>query len=205
MIRSLRFLVGLGAVAGLTSGCLQLGLDGSGSSGSDSSGTGSKAGDDDEEDDDPEVEKGSCNAWKVSYCHAVDECGAFGDEKDCETDVGYVVCHEEAPYAKCQKDIESALKQNACKKLPDDCGPKDIADRREPTLACERIYEAICEWSFYCGTELSVESCLASLQASTPCGGFTAVLPGVDECIAAYRSLGCGDPSPDICYGILRY
>lgn len=154
---------------------------------------------------DYEAEPGSCNDWKISYCEAVEECSAFSTTEDCQLDLGYVRCHEDAPYTSCQERIDKALDEKSCKELPDDCNPADIADRTIPTQECRAIQDAICEFNLFCGYEFSTESCLASLETSAPCGAFTAVLPESESCVEAISMLGCSDPIPTICSGVLRY
>lgn len=186
---------------GAMMGCLPIDLGTGGSTG-----TGGQSASDDkgEERPDYDVEPGSCDAWKVAYCEAVDECSAFESHADCAERVGYVRCAEEAPIQRCQKDIEKALDKKACKKLPDDCDPEEIADRTVPTRACRALYEAVCEWAYFCGLESSIESCSMGLSLATPCDQFTAVLPGLDECLDGYRKLACDERAPSACEGLLR-
>jgi len=152
-----------------------------------------------------EAEPGSCNDWKISYCEAVEECSAFSTSADCQLDLGYVRCHEDAPFTSCQERIDEAVRSKSCEELPDDCNPSEIADRSVPTRECRAIHDAICEFNLFCGYEFSTESCLASLETSSPCGAFTAVLPESEACIDAISTLGCSDPFPGICAGVLRY
>ncbi len=180
------------------SACTQLqpGLEGAGAEATGGSGSDREA-----DDEDPvESNGGSCNDWKVSYCNAVDRC-SFDSRDECEWDVGFMYCAEGAPAASCAAKIDAA----DCDSMPDDCGPEALADRTFPRQACERIYAAICEWSFFCGGELSVDSCLASLDTGAPCSQFTAALHVVDECVNAYQVLACDEPMPAICMGILRH
>lgn len=187
---------------GLVSGCEEFGLPG-GSSASEPA---------DQEDDtggkdttrEYSAEPGSCNDWKISYCEAVESCSAFSTQKECEVDVGYVRCAQDAPFGSCRARIDKALAEGACDELPTDCDPVEIADRSVPASECGDIYGAICEFGYFCGAELSIESCLASLQASSPCSQFTAVLPQSEACVDAISVQGCGDPLPAICTGVLR-
>lgn len=182
-------------VAGLLPGCLQLGL-GSGSNG----GSGSPS-----EPEDPDVEEGTCDAWKVSYCKAVARCSSFERRQECEDDVGYVICFPDADTAGCQKEIEAALDDDACEELPTDCGPNELADRTEPFAACRDIYEAICEWNIACTLFESLDGCITRLETDAPCSDYTAALyPNVEPCIEAYRRLSCGDSPPAECDHVLR-
>lgn len=180
----------LGAL-GLLPGCLEIGLNPQDSS-------------EEEPGEDGEWPAGSCEAWKVSYCRAMDQCGAFGQSSDCELDVGYVQCAEDADFASCQKKIDRALKKKSCESLPRGCGPQQIADRTGPGAICQALRQEICEHSLYCGTELSLETCLASLELQAPCSEYTAVLPEAEECLRSYQRLSCGATLPSACQGILR-
>lgn len=164
-------------------------------------GTGPSDGADDGENpgDREPVEPGSCNAWKVSYCDAVSRC-SFGTRQECEIDVGYVMCREDAPVAECAEAIEEA----SCGDMPSGCSPTSIADRSLPTEVCQELQTEICEWSLYCGYDFSLEGCQIDLAAAQPCGEFTAVLPGYEECLADYRRLPCDVQVPPSCEGLLR-
>lgn len=145
-----------------------------------------------------------CGDWKIQYCRAVKACGAFGQDSDCELDVGYVECAADAEMAACASEIEKALEADECADLPDDCDPEEIADRTRPAELCDRIYDAICEWSLFCGAELSLDSCRASLELENPCVEFTAALPEAEACETTYRTLACGEGLPEPCQGVLR-
>ncbi len=147
----------------------------------------------------PDAEPGSCNAWKISLCDAVTRC-SFNTEEECETDVGYVMCQDDAPLARCARELEDA----DCDELPKDCEARDIADRSLPGQVCQDLQEASCEWSLTCGYELSLESCLANQAAAQPCSEFTAVLPGYEDCLEAVRFLPCDGTLPASCQGLLR-
>lgn len=179
---------------GLPSGCLAVELEepagGTGGGGLD--------GDRDAEDREP-VEPGSCNDWKVSYCDAVSRC-SFGTRQECEIDVGYLMCREDAPFAECAQAIGEA----SCGNMPPGCGPADIADRTLPREVCQELQKEICEWRLYCGYDFSLEGCQINLAAAQPCGEFTAVLPGYEECLADYRRLPCDVEVPSSCEGLLR-
>lgn len=181
----------------LIAGCLPVELEQSGQEGS-----GGTGGDDDDDDVDPDrepPEPGSCNSWKVSYCDAVARC-SFGTRKECETDVGYVMCLEDAPFGECAEAIDEA----SCGDMPAQCDPADIADRTLPTAVCQELQKEICEWSLFCGYDFSLEGCEADLARAQPCGEFTAVLPGYEECLADYKTLPCDVQLPPSCEGLLR-
>lgn len=183
----------------LTFGCLGMKLGGNqGGDDEDSDMGGAKAG------PTPDVEPGSCDAWKVSYCKAVRACNAFETYDACAERVGYVRCLDDAPFGKCQKALDAAVEKEKCEDLPKECGPMDLADRKEPVAACRSLYQAVCEWAFFCGIEVSEESCRQGLEISAPCANFTAVLPSAKKCIDAYKILGCFEPQPEICQGVLR-
>ncbi len=150
-------------------------------------------------DDGPTADPGTCNAWKISFCDASTRC-SFNTEEECEADVGYVMCKADAPFAACAEALDDA----DCDELPKGCDPRDIADRSLPTQVCQDLQAATCEWSLTCGYELSYESCVASQAQAQPCGEFTAVLPGYEDCLAAYRTLPCDGTLPESCQGILR-
>lgn len=175
-------------------GCVPVGLeepvDGTGGASQGSGGSGS--------DLEP-PEPGTCNAWKVSYCKAVARC-SFDSRAKCETDVGYVMCLEDAPFGACAKALDEAK----CDEMPDHCGPQTIADRTLPTSVCRDMQREICEWSLYCGYEFSLEGCQATLAQAQPCGEFTAVLPGYEQCLLDWRTLPCDVQMPPSCEGILR-
>lgn len=200
---SLISLVGWCSCTSLLLGCEEFGLPGSAPDAQETSSEDSE--DRDRQSVQFSAEPGSCNDWKISYCEAVEECSAFSTTEECQIDVGYVRCASGAPFKDCQERIDAAVSEGACSELPDDCNPAQIADRTVPQQACKDIYGAICELGFFCGSELSIESCLASLQTSTPCEQFTAVLPESEECIDALSVQACGDPLPPICNGVLRY
>lgn len=184
----------MGLAACALGGCLQVELDEMGPGGS----GGASTGNGDAPDREP-VEPGSCNAWKVSYCDAVTRC-SFGARQECEADVGYVMCQDDAPVGACAEALDEA----SCGKMPKDCTPADIADRTLPTAVCRALHEEICEWSLYCGYEYSLEGCQVNLARTQPCHEFTAVLPGYEECLAAYRTLPCDVATPPGCEGLLR-
>lgn len=152
-----------------------------------------------------EAEPGSCNAWKISYCEAIEQCSAFATQQDCQVDVGYVRCLSDAPVERCGEEIDAALKKDACEELPTDCTPQQLADRTVPRQLCQDIYQELCEFDFFCGATVSTETCVASLETSTPCTSFTAVLPQGENCVAAIRRLSCGDALPQECVEVLRY
>lgn len=184
----------------LTFGCLGMRIGGSQSDGDadDSEMGGANPG------PTPNVEPGTCDGWKVSYCKAVRACNAFETYDACTERLGYVRCLDDAPFSRCQKEIDAAVEKNKCEDLPEDCETVDIADRKEPVRVCRLLYQAACEWAFFCGIEVSEESCRQGLEFSNPCSNFTAVLPGADQCVDAYKVLGCFEPQPEICQGILR-
>lgn len=164
-------------------------------------------GEDEDADDDQEytAEPGSCNAWKISYCKAIDECDAFSSQEECEIDVGYVRCLDSAPVAKCVDDIDSALEKNKCGNLPSECTPEYIADRTIPTALCGEIYRAMCDFNVFCGLETSVESCISAMNVGAPCTEFTAAWPGAEVCPDLIDQMGCNAQIPSECVGVLRY
>jgi hypothetical protein len=157
-----------------------------------------------ESEPDPDVVEGSCDAWKVAYCKAIAACSAFESEKDCQIRVGYIACLGDAPLGSCEKKIKTALSDKKCDDLPSGCDPPDVADRSVPTRACKDLYQAICERSFFCGFETSIETCEESLELSQPCSSFTALLPTFDDCLARVQEQSCQDVSPDSCQGVLQ-
>lgn len=152
-----------------------------------------------------EGEPGTCDAWKISYCEAIEQCSAFATHEDCQLDVGYVRCAETAPVGRCEAEIDEALAADDCDALPRDCTPQVIADRTIPSQICGDIYEALCEHDFFCGAAVSIETCVSSLQASTPCSEYTAVLPQGEDCPGAIGLISCGDDLPATCMAVLRY
>jgi hypothetical protein len=200
---SLVSLTGLLSCTSLLLGCEEFGLPGSAPDVVDEGSE--ESSDRDRESVQPSAEPGSCNDWKISYCEAVEECSAFSTTEECQIDLGFVRCASNAPFKDCQERIDAAIAGGVCSDLPTDCNPEQIADRTLPAQACQDIYGAICELGFFCGSELSFESCLASLLTSTPCDQFTAVLPESEQCIDALSVQACGDPLPPICNGVLRY
>lgn len=183
------------ALSSATTGCMELGMGGTGSNGGgDSSGNGDSDGD-----------GASCNDWKVAYCEALEECSAFSSRDECENDVGYVVCKEGAPVGKCHSEIRSALREGACSALPgSECTPEEVADRTAPKAACEALHAEVCELQLYCGLTYTTEECRSELSAADPCSNYYAVWPGIDACLEAYPKLGCHDSLPEVCMGILR-
>jgi hypothetical protein len=111
----------------VTFGCL--GMRVGGSQDDDSSMGGAKA------DPRPDVEPGSCNGWKVSYCDAVKTCQSSQAAERCKATVGYVRCLDDAPVGRCAKEIDKTVASEKCA-LPEDCHPGDIADRRKTPAAC---------------------------------------------------------------------
>lgn len=158
----------------------------------------------DDHTDYPDVEDGTCSSWKFAYCDAIAACSAFETRQECEFDLGWLVCTEDAPLAKCQTKIEAALKNDDCEALPQDCTPDEIADRTLPHELCQEIHVALCEYRLYCGLELSLEGCVETLDRVEPCDSFTSFLPTAVDCADAYDMLGCGQPMPQVCAGSLR-
>jgi hypothetical protein len=167
---------------------------GNGGGGSASGGSGS----------DPDVDEGTCDAWKVTYCKAVKACSAFETEAECEIRIGYIECLEDAPVGSCEEKINDALSAKKCEKLPTGCDPAEIADRSEPKKACEDLYYAFCERSFFCGFESSIDGCVNGFELSQPCSSFTAVLPTYDTCLGEVLDQSCEDPTPESCQGVLQ-
>ena len=196
------------------SGCLEIGLPGlTGSGGDDESEAESESDDSDSSKgssattpgDESSPEEGSCDAWKISYCDAVAACESFADREECENDVGFLVCHPEAPIARCQKEIDAALDADECRELPGaECTPERVADRSYAVAACQAMHQEVCEWSLFCGIEQSYESCLANQDAADPCTEYFAVWPGIDPCLQGLSRLACNEPLPDVCRGIFR-
>lgn len=153
----------------------------------------------DEDDDNAAVQDGTCSAWKVSYCEGVDLCGSVTEKNDCKDDVGYVMCLQGAPYAACQDKLDEVVAEDKCEDWPKSCGPKDIADRKDPTAACKQLHAQKCEWLLYCGGQTSIEECEATLEAAEPCAGFTAVLPAAPDCIDRFAVLQCDEGVPNEC------
>jgi hypothetical protein len=156
-------------------------------------------------DRDFEGDPGTCDAWKISYCDAIEQCSAFATHEDCQVDVGYVRCHEDAPLGSCEEEINEALADDDCQALPSDCTPQEIADRTVPAQICRDIYTALCEHDFFCGVTVSIETCVGALQTSSPCSEYTAVLPQGEDCPEAIELLACGDGLPAVCVEVLRY
>lgn len=154
---------------------------------------------DDEDEDDDAVQSGTCAAWKVSYCEAVDQCGSVAEKNECKLDVGYVQCLADAPYAACQDKLDAVVEDEACDDWPKRCEPQDIADRRTPTAACKELHAQKCEWLLYCGAQTSLEECVATLDAAEPCTAFTAVLPAAQECSDRFAVLQCDEAIPSEC------
>lgn len=148
--------------------------------------------------------EGTCHGWKFAYCEAIAQCDAFSSREQCEVDVGYVICREDAPLGECEAAIDAALEADRCEDLPPECSPTYIADRSTPQKLCEEMQAAICEYGLYCGLELSEDGCLDSLARTEPCSDFTAALPGAYECADAYSMLSCGSAMPEVCRGALR-
>ncbi len=188
----------------LTASCDQFGLPFGG--GGESEGDGEEA---DPKDGKPDrgftAEPGSCNAWKISYCNAIEECDAFSSHEECQIDVGYVRCLDSAPVAKCADEIDRALEKKKCGELPSECTPQKVADRTVPTQLCEEIYRAMCDFNVFCGLEISVESCIAAMNVGAPCTEFTAAWPGAEVCPDLIDQMGCRAQIPSECVGVLRY
>ncbi|OQX70177.1 MAG: hypothetical protein B6A08_01500 [Sorangiineae bacterium NIC37A_2] len=177
----------------VTFGCL--GMRVGGSQDDDSSMGGAKA------DPRPDVEPGSCNGWKVSYCDAVKTCQSSQAAERCKATVGYVRCLDDAPVGRCAKEIDKTVASEKCA-LPEDCHPGDIADRRQAVAACRDLYQAACEWGFFCGFYLSEDSCRVQFEFQQTCSEALAVLPDAEKCLRAYQTLGCFEPLPAECPGI---
>jgi hypothetical protein len=175
-------------------GCAQPGMGGgSRDDGADESGT------EPSEDSRDDGVDGTCSAWKVSYCGAVEHCGSVSERNECESDVGYVRCLSAAPVASCQEALDAVVSEDDCSDWPKACEPSDIADRAEPAAACQRLHAQKCEWLLYCGSQTSLEACEATLEASEPCSSFTAVLPAADACLDRFATLQCDEPVPSEC------
>lgn len=150
----------------------------------------------------PDVEPGTCDSWKVSYCNAIKACQSDYAFEVCKETVGYVRCLDDAPVGRCTKEIDASVDEKECD-LPDECEPAAIADRREPVAACRKLYQAACEWGFFCGHYLSEEACRLSGDSEVSCSRAIAVLPSNQSCIFAYQTLGCWDARPEACPGLL--
>ncbi|MCH2107955.1 MAG: hypothetical protein MK135_01390 [Polyangiaceae bacterium] len=147
---------------------------------------------------------GTCNGWKLAYCDAVVTCSAFSARQECEDQIGYLICKDDAPYARCEAEIRAAVEADDCDALPTDCNPQDLADREAPIAACQEIADAHCEWALTCGFELNYDSCRAELQATSPCENYTAVNPGLEECLQSYLTRSCDGDVPEACLGLLQ-
>ena len=152
----------------------------------------------------PDAPAGTCTAWKYAYCDAIIACSAFIDKDQCELDVGWLVCRDDAPLEKCETAIRTALGEDDCDELPVECGPSAIADRAPVVELCEEIHNEMCEHRFFCGLEFSTESCMDTLSQTEPCTGFTSFLPTAVDCVEAYSTLGCEEGMPKVCAGALR-
>lgn len=152
-----------------------------------------------------EADPGTCDAWKISYCDAIEQCSAFTTHEECQVDVGYVRCWEDAPVGSCEEEINQALADDDCDALPSDCTPQEIADRTVPERICKEIYNALCEHDFFCGVNVSIETCVATLETGSPCSEYTAALPQAEDCPEAIGLLSCGDGLPAECQEVLRY
>lgn len=177
-----------------TAACLEMSVDPEASELEGGSGRGNS--DDPQDTDSP---PGSCNAWKIGYCNAVTRC-SFESREQCELDVGYLMCRDDAPLGACIERMSEA----ECSAMPSDCRPAAIADRTLPTEVCRELQAEHCEWSLYCGYEFSLEGCQVNLAAAQPCTEFTAVLPGYEQCLEEYRTLPCNGQLPASCEGLLR-
>ena len=153
----------------------------------------------------PDAPEGSCTSWKYAYCDAIAACSAFVSREQCELDLGWLECLSDAPLEKCEAKIRKALDDEDCDALPQDCGPKTIADRTKPTQLCEEIHAEMCEFRFFCGLEFSSDACMETLSLTEPCEKFTSFVPTAVECSEAYSKLGCEEPMPRVCAGALRY
>lgn len=152
----------------------------------------------------PDAEPGSCSAWKFAYCDAIDACSAFETREECELDLGWLQCRDDAPLGACQELIEDALKDEACEELPGECGPGAIADRSIVSQLCEEIHLAYCEHRLICGLEFSFDACLETIARVEPCDSFTSTLPGASDCAQAYTRAECDGKAPEVCIGVLR-
>jgi hypothetical protein len=157
-----------------------------------------------DERDFPDAEDGTCSAWKFAYCDAIVECSAFVTREECELNLGWLVCKEDAPLGSCQARIERAVEKEECDDLPEDCSAAQIADRTLATQLCKDIHVALCEHRLFCGLELSLDGCIETLARVEPCEEFTSFLPTAVDCTEAYSVLGCGEPMPEVCAGSLR-
>jgi hypothetical protein len=190
-IRSIRLFSFCGLAA---LGCVQSGGVGTGrDDGADESG------EDGEDGSDDLIAAGTCAAWKVSYCGAVEHCGSAREARECEDNVGHVRCLAAAPYPSCQEQLDTVVSDDECDDWPKDCEPRDIADRTEPSAACKQLHAQKCEWLLYCGSQTSIETCESTLEAAEPCSAFTAVLPAAEDCIERFLTLQCDESVPSEC------
>lgn len=180
----------------LLGGCLEVGF-GNGSSGGGGSSTG--GGSSSDGGDRPDVTAGTCDAWKVAYCEAVNECGTVRERADCKNRVGYVQCLDGSEFARCEKELLAVTKGSACRKWPDGCEPENLADRLEPYAACQRLHEAECRLLLSCGSEFTLDGCFARIERDEPCSKFFAVLPNAQECIEYISAMSCDEALPAEC------
>jgi len=136
----------------------------------------------------------------VAYCKWATTCNVNG-QAECELSVGYIGCRQDAPIEECEKKLAAARKEGNCFEEVSECQPVAIADRTLPMQACQARYGAICENSFFCGSETSIEACVNRYQLALPCSGYTAVLPNYDQCMSDIAVMDCQTLLPTSCEG----
>ncbi len=151
-----------------------------------------------------DAEKGTCDGWKVRYCEAFVQCG-HGTEEECIFEAEYVTCKTNAPFVGCEKQFQEVIDENDCSLFPNDCYPRDIADRSAATELCEDVQEAACEYDFFCGFSFSLETCLSETSHIYECRQRLSAVPGGEACVTALNQAACGDSLPASCQDHTRF
>lgn len=151
-----------------------------------------------------DAEKGTCDGWKVRYCEAYVHCG-HGTEEECIFEAEFVTCKTNAPYVDCEEQFEKVVEDDDCSLFPNDCYPRDIADRGAAVQLCEEVQEAACEYDFFCGFAFNLETCLNETSHIFECNQRLSAVPGGDACVTALNQAACGDPLPATCEDHTRF
>lgn len=139
-----------------------------------------------------DAEPGTCDGWKVRYCEASVLCG-HRDAEPCIYEAEFIACYADAPYSDCEAEFQEVIDEDDCSLFPNDCYPRNIADRTAARELCEDVLEAACEFDFFCGYVSNLEACINEWAHSYNCEERLSVVPGGEACVTDLNNAACGE------------
>lgn len=146
-----------------------------------------------------ERERGSetCRKWHDAICDlAADKCGIM-KRGDCDANYNRIFCVDDEIVTQCINQLADAN----CVSPPIGCDISDIGDQQEGSRWCERYVEAVCRVEVQCGAPTTIEDCTAG--SGIDCGDVIGANPEFEECMQELDNMGCSDPVPYICQGVV--